>query len=139
MSRRTPCGRGGPWERARRAPKAAKDYSNGPLRTASPLPAIMREGLVGLRHAEYVVLALVRAALLALRVQPLVGEPLRHRLLAAVARELDQPAHGERAGAALGHLDRYLIGGAPDAARADLEHRRERLDGDLQRLHRILS
>src|SRR4051812_44608125 len=66
----------------------------------SPLPAVVREGLVGLRHAEDVVLALERAALLVRGVHELVGEPLGHRLLAAVARELDQPADGERAGAA---------------------------------------
>src|SRR4051794_38800489 len=63
------------------------------------LPAVVREGLVGLRHAEDVVLALVRAALLGLRVEQLVGQALRHRALAAVARELDQPPHGQRAGA----------------------------------------
>src|SRR6187431_1883681 len=91
--------------------------------TGAVLPAVVREGLVGLRHAEDVVLALVRAALLGLRVQELVGETLRHRLLAAVARELDEPAHGERAGAALRDLDGHLVGRAADTAGADLEHR----------------
>src|SRR3954447_2232901 len=103
------------------------------------LPAVVREGLVGLRHAEDVVLALVRAALLGLRVEQLVREPLRHRLLAPVAGELDQPADRERAGAAGGHLDRDLVGRAADAAGADLEHRRERLDRDLERLHGVLA
>src|SRR3712207_8033645 len=78
----------------------------------------MGVGLVGLRHAEDVVLALVGAALLRLRVQQLVGEALRHRLLAAVARELDQPADGERAGTRRRPLDRDLVGGAPDTAGA---------------------
>src|SRR5512142_1231763 len=55
------------------------------------LPTVMREGLVGLRHAVDVVLALVRGALLGLRVEQLVGEPLGHRLLAALARELHEP------------------------------------------------
>src|SRR3954468_19910742 len=54
-------------------------------RGARGLPAVMREGLVGLRHAEDVVLPLERAALLGLRVEELVGEPLGHRLLAALA------------------------------------------------------
>ncbi len=53
------------------------------------------------------------------------------------ARELDQPAHRQRAGAPGGHLDRHLVGGAADAPRADLERRRERLDRRLQRLHRV--
>src|SRR3712207_8484733 len=66
------------------------------LHDALPISAVVGEGLVGLRHAEDVVLPLVRAALLGLRVEQLVGEPLGHRLLAPVARELDQPAHGDR-------------------------------------------
>src|SRR3954453_3946496 len=43
-----------------------------PAAGGAKLPAIMGEGLVGLRHAEDVVLALVRTALLGLRVQQLV-------------------------------------------------------------------
>src|SRR6185295_20165686 len=104
-----------------------------------PLPAVVGKGLVGLRHAEDVVLALERAALLGLRVEQLVGEPLRHRLLATVAGELDEPAHGERAGAAGRDLDRHLVGRAADTAGADLEHRGERLDGRLERLDRVLA
>src|SRR4051794_37240955 len=60
-----------------------------------PLPAVVREGLVGLRHAVDVVLALVRAALLGARVHQLVGEPLGHRLLPALTCELDEPADGQ--------------------------------------------
>src|SRR5690349_20598863 len=87
---------------------------------AGGLPAVVGEGLVGLRHAEDVVLALERAALLGLGVHELVGEPLGHRLLAALAGEEDEPADGERAGAAGRDLDGHLVGGASDAARADL-------------------
>src|SRR5215469_1021178 len=54
------------------------------------LPAVVREGLVGLRHAVDVVLALERVALLLLCVEQLVGKALRHRLLAPLTRELDQ-------------------------------------------------
>src|SRR3954468_11499642 len=70
------------------------------------LPAVVGEGLVGLRHAVDVVLALPGAALLGDRVEDLVGEALGHRLLAAVAREADEPADGKGAGAAGGNLDR---------------------------------
>src|SRR3712207_8960908 len=49
---------------------------------AGVLPAVVGEGLVGLRHPVDVVLALVRAALLVLGIQELVGEALGHRLLA---------------------------------------------------------
>src|SRR5712671_3929343 len=62
-----------------------------PERSATDLPAVMREGLVGLRHAVNVVLALVSRTLLGLRVQQLVGQALGHGLLAAVAGELDEP------------------------------------------------
>src|SRR4051794_32308813 len=85
-------------------------------RGARGLPAVVREGLVGLRHAEDVVLPLVRAALLLLGVEELVGQPLRHRALAAAAGEADEPAHGERAGAAGRDLDGHLVGRAADAA-----------------------
>src|SRR5688572_13016789 len=88
----------------------------------SPLPAVVREGLVGLRHPVDVVLLLERAALGVDRVHQLARELLLHPLLAPVARELDEPADGERARAALRHLDGHLVVGAADAARANLEH-----------------
>src|SRR5256885_11186703 len=100
------------------------------------LPAVVREGLVGLRHPVDVVLSLERAALLVERVQNLVGELVAHPLLAPVARERDEPAHGERAGPALRDLDRHLVIGAADAAALHLEHRGDRLDRLLQHLDR---
>src|SRR3954471_12294346 len=99
-----------------------------------PLPAVVREGLVGLRHPVDVVLALERAALLVERVHDLVGQLVAHALLAAVARQRDEPAHGERAGTALRHFDGHLVVGAADAAAADLEHGRDRLHGLLEHL-----
>src|SRR5215207_6591556 len=104
-----------------------------------PLPAVVREGLVGLRHAVDVVLALVGAALLLLGVEELVGQALGHGLLAALARELDQPADGERARAGRGDLDGHLVGRAADAAGADLEDGGERLDRLLERLDGLLA
>src|SRR5581483_12186046 len=105
----------------------------------SGLPAVVSEGLVGLRHAVDVVLALVGVALLLRGVEQLVGQALRHRLLAAGAGELDQPAHGKGASPAGGNLDRYLIGGAADAAGADLEHRGQGLDSGLPLLDGVLA
>src|SRR5439155_11364668 len=102
----------------------------------SRLPAVVGEGLVGLRHPVDVVLALERAALLVERVQNLVGELVAHALLPAVARERHEPAHGERAGPALRHLHRNLVVRAADAAAADLEDRRHRLHGLLEHLDR---
>src|SRR5215471_6707418 len=71
------------------------------------LPAVVREGLVGLRHPVDVVLALERAALLVQRVENLVGELVRHALLAPLAGIGHEPAHRESAGAALRYLDRH--------------------------------
>src|SRR5215210_2185057 len=99
-----------------------------------PLPAIVREGLVGLRHPVDVVLLLERAALLIQRVQNLADELRLHALLAALARVLDEPADGERAGAALRHLDGDLVVRAADAAAADLEDGRHGLDRLLEHL-----
>src|SRR5215211_800623 len=81
----------------------------------SGLPAVVSEGLVGLRHPVDVVLLLERAALAVDRVHQL-GRQLRLQpLLAPVARELDEPADRERAGAALRHLDGHLVVRAADA------------------------
>src|SRR6185295_9154912 len=100
------------------------------------LPAVMRKCLVGLRHAIHVVLALERPTLLVDGVQDLGGESLDHLALAALPRERDDPAHGERPCATGRHLDGYLVVGAADAARAHLERGRDGLDGLLQHLER---
>src|SRR5919106_1055299 len=93
------------------------------LIAARLLPAIMREGLVRLRHPVDVVLLLERAALAVDGVHQLRRQLLVQPLLAALARELDEPADRERARAALRHLDRHLVVGAADAAAAHLEDR----------------
>src|SRR6185503_7016242 len=108
------------------------------MRYGRELPAVMRERFVRLRHAVDVLFALVSAALLGLGVEKLAGEALRHRLLATCTRELDEPAHGERAGAACRYLHRHLVGGAADSAGAHLEVGSERGDRLLERLDRLL-
>src|SRR5256885_1290587 len=100
------------------------------------LPAVVREGLVRLRHPVDVVLPLERAALLVQRIENLVGELVLHALFAPLARIRDEPAHREGAGAPLRHLDRHLVVRAADAAAANLEHGRDRLDGLLEHLDR---
>src|ERR1700761_6667555 len=101
------------------------------------LPAVVGEGLVGLRHAVDVVLALPGAALLLVRVEDLAGQTIGHRVLATGAGVLDEPADGEGAGATRGHLDRHLVGGAADPAGADLEHRGQLFDRRFERLDRV--
>src|ERR687891_136265 len=98
------------------------------------LPAVVREGLVGLRHSVDVVLLLVGPTLLVERVLELAGQLLGHALLAPVARCLDEPAERERAGATLRHLDGHLVVGAADAPGAHLEHGRDALHGLLEHL-----
>src|SRR5512138_1740154 len=115
-----------PMFRTRSSPTGVATADN-----CAPLPAVVREGLVGLRHPVDVVLLLVRAALLVQRVHQLAGELRRHALLAPVAGVLHDPAQRERARTALRDLDRYLVVRAADAARADLEHRSDALHGLL--------
>src|ERR671918_336989 len=79
----------------------------------SPLPAVVREGLVGLRHAVDVVLLLERAALLVERVENLPDELRLHALLAARTNFQDR-CHGLHG--LLEHLDRR-----PSGLLADLD------------------
>src|SRR5436853_576887 len=83
--------------------------------TSSPLPPIVGEGLVGLRHPIHVVLALERVPLLLERVEDLARKLVLHVLLSPLARVGHEPAKRERAAAALGHLDRHLVVRAADA------------------------
>src|ERR1700761_5264723 len=123
----------------RRVPVKRQTSPRARHRAGASLPAVVGEGLVGLRHAVDVVLALVGVALLLGGIQELVGEPLGHRLLAALAGELDQPADGEGPGPAGRHLDGHLVGGAADAAGADLQDGGQRLDAGLQLLNGVLA
>src|SRR6188768_2670855 len=95
---------------------------------SQPLPAVMRERFVRLRHAVDVVFPLPGAALLLVGVEDLAGETLGHRVLATGPGELNEPADRQGAGATGGDLDRHLVGGAADAAGANLEHRGQLFD-----------
>src|SRR5579872_2647125 len=103
---------------------------------AFSLPAVVRERLVGLGHLGHVLAPLDRRAHAVGGVDDLVGEALGHRLLAALGREVGQPADGQRRGATGPHLDRDLVGGAADASRAHLELGAHVLQGALERGHR---
>src|SRR3954471_11472038 len=85
------------------------------------LPAVVREGLVGLRHLVGVLATLHRSTETVARVEQLVHEPLGHGLLAAGPGVGNQPAQAQRGGPERLDLDRHLVGRATDTAAADLE------------------
>src|SRR3984957_845849 len=110
------------------------------LRTRfSVLPAVMREGLVGLRHLVCVLAALDACPEAVAGVEQLVHEPLGHRLLPTLARVGHQPAQGERGGARGAHLHGNLVGRAADAAAADLERRLDVVERALKRHYRVVA
>ncbi len=84
-------------------------------------PAVVRERLVGFSHLVGVLATLHGRAETVARVEKLVGQTLHHGLLTTLTREGNQPAQGQRGGTAGANLDRDLVGGATDAAAADLE------------------
>src|SRR5262249_42999140 len=103
----------------------------------SPLPAIVREGAVGFRHAMHVFTLLDGVPPVVRRVQQLGREPLRHRLLIALARGRNDPANAERLPTHRANFHRHLVSGAADAAGTHLDRRHdvlERLHEDRQRV-----
>src|SRR5215471_9497573 len=113
-----------------------------PARRRSPwtrglLEPEVREGLVGFRHPVHFLAFLDRAAAALGRFEELGGEPLPHRLLAALARRFADPAHRERHPAHRAHFDGNLEIRAAHAAALDLDggpRVRERLVEDLERI-----
>src|SRR5690606_4402767 len=88
---------------------------------ALPLPAVVREGTVGVGHPVRV-LALLHGLTAAVeRIHELARQALLHGVLAALAGAVDQPADGERLLALRPDLDGNLIGGTANAARAHLD------------------
>src|SRR6202047_5683032 len=86
-------------------------------------PAVVSEGLVGLRHAMRI-LALPdgRAAILG-RLHQLVRQAKRHGFLAAATGGLDDPAPRQCLAAGGPHFHRNLVRGTTDAARPHFDDR----------------
>src|SRR4051812_34687551 len=78
--------------------------------SAIRLPAVVGEGLVGLRHLVGVLAPLHGGTEAVARVEQLVHQPLGHGLLAALAGVTDQPTQRQRGAATGTHLDRHLVG-----------------------------
>src|SRR5258705_13894345 len=72
------------------------------------LESEMREGFIGLRHAVHFLALLHRAAPPFRGLDEFRREALSHRLLAALARRLAQPAHRERRAPHRPDFDRHL-------------------------------
>src|SRR5215831_2849470 len=102
------------------------------------LPAVVREGLVCLRHPVRVLLLLDRPAAPVDRIDDLTGEPLGHRLLGALPRVLNEPAHGERDPSLRTDLDGHLVRRATDPARSDLDEGLHLLERALEDAEGIL-
>src|SRR5262249_28719514 len=101
------------------------------------LPAVVGEGLVGLGHAVRVLTLAHRGAPVLGSVHELVRQAERHGLLAAVAGGLDDPAHGQCLAAGGPGFNRYLVGGATDAARLHFDHRLDVVEGGRQYFDRL--
>src|SRR5665213_114176 len=101
-------------------------------RTFFFLPAVVREGLVGLGHLGHVLTTLHCSTDTVTRVNDLIGEPLGHGLFAALLREIRQPADSQCSGATRTNLHRHLVRGATDAATLYFQLGANVLQGPLQ-------
>ena len=128
-----------PWLISSRVVLVGGARCRGAGRRGPSLPAVVGEGLVGLRHLVEVLTALGRGPDAVGRVADLVGQALGHRLLAALLRVADQPPDGQGGGPAGPDLDRDLVGGATDPAAPDLELGTGVLHGLLQHGHRVVA
>src|SRR5205814_6553089 len=89
----------------------------------------MTEGLVALSHLVRLFPPLDRRSHPARGVHELSGELLLHTLPRSGPRVTYDPAPGQRRAAVRPHLHRLLVGGPPDPAGLDLEHRGGVLQG----------
>src|SRR5215207_2446317 len=124
--------------RRKEKPRLAECQTGLRFCEGSGLPAIVRERLVRVRHAVRVFL-LHRVAFPLRRGDHLGGELLRHRLLVAVARVADQPAHRQRRTALGTHFDRHLVRRATDAAALHFNDRLEVRERLLEDVHARLA
>src|SRR2546425_814942 len=104
----------------------------------NPLPTIMREGLVGLRHAVHVFFFLDRPAARIGGVNQLIREFVGHRLTRAFSRILQQPANRQRLPPKRVHFHRNLVVRAAHAPRFHFHHRLHVFHGLLENLQRII-
>src|SRR5712692_9082372 len=98
----------------------------------------MRESLVAFRHPVGFFLPLHGAARVLRGVEDLERQLLGHALPAPLTGKTNDPAPRQGEPALRPDLDRYLVGGAADAARFDLEQRRRVTKRGVEHLERLL-
>src|SRR5690348_12334376 len=103
------------------------------------LPAVVRERLVGLRHAVHVFFLLYRSAAAVGRVQQLVGELINHAFFAASPAVGNQPADGQRCAPVLVDLDRNLVVRTAHTPGFHLQQRLDRKSTRLNSSHPSIS
>src|SRR6266849_1259874 len=104
----------------------------------NPLPTVMREGLVGLRHAVHVFFFLDRPAARIGGINQLIREFVGHRLARAFSRILQQPANRQRLPPKRVHFHRNLVVRAAHAPRFHFQHRLHVFHGLLENLQRVV-
>ena len=104
-----------------------------------PLEAVVRERTVRLGHLVQILALLHRRARVLGGVHDLGGEALLHRVLLALAREVDDPADRERGGATGVDLHRHLVGGSANALRLDFERGAHVVHGLLEDGQRVAA
>src|SRR4029450_9356438 len=97
-----------------------------------PLPAIVSEGLVGLRHLVGVLSLLDRRPAVVGRVQQFGRQLVGHAPLGPSPGRTDDPAHGQRRTPIGAYLDRDLVRRATDPARLHLDRGLDVVDGGLE-------
>src|SRR3954470_3584585 len=113
-------------------------FSNFSLvRSPWRLPAVVREGLVGLRHAVRVFTLLNRRAALVGGIEQFTGQAFRHGVFRTRTRTVDQPPNCQGLGAIRTDLDRNLVSRTTDAARPDFQMRLHVAQGIVEHLDRI--
>src|ERR1051326_2106572 len=120
-----------------------RQRSNGTVRGIyflafkSLLPPVMREGLVGFRHAVDVFFLLHGRAFSVRGIEQFIRQLVGHALFAALTAVTNEPANGER-GPAIGiHLDWHLVVRAADAPGLHFEQRLYVFDRLLEQLDRL--
>src|SRR5207253_3647923 len=119
-----------------------RQRSNGTVRgilSLYSLPPVMREGLVGFRHAVDVFFLFHGRALAVGGIEQLIGQLVGHAFFAAPAAVTDEPADSQRSTPVGIHFHRHLIVGAAYAPRLHFQQRLHVFHGFLEELERFVA